>query len=105
MGGIAKDMKSYIDIEATISITDDGLEDIRETESAVVLARSRRDTAATTISVTAEKQLALDVDGVLTDGTVLKVVDGPEQADGVGWWRLAAAVRSTVPKRRVLPCR
>jgi len=63
LDGIAKDMKSYIDIEAAVSITDDGLEDIREAESAVVLARSRRDTAATTISVTAEKQLDLDVDG------------------------------------------
>ena len=63
LDGITKDMKSFIDIEASLSITDDGLEDIREAESRVGLACSRRDTAATTISVTAEKQLDLDVDG------------------------------------------
>jgi len=63
LDGTAKDMKSYLDIEGSVSITDDGLEDIREAESTVVLARSRRDTAATTISVTAEKELAVEVDG------------------------------------------
>lgn len=60
---ISKQLKTELGIAGSIKIDDDGLEAFREAERALDIARSRRDAAATTVSVTAEKDLDLEFDG------------------------------------------
>lgn len=60
---ISKQLKTEVEIAGSIKIDDDGLEAFRAAERALEIARSRRDAAATTVSVTAEKDLDLEFDG------------------------------------------
>ena len=60
---ISKQLKTELEIAGSIKIDDDGLEVFREAERALDIARSRRDAAATTVSITAEKDLDLEFDG------------------------------------------
>lgn len=60
---ISKRLKSSVEIAGSIKITDTALEEFRDTERALDIALGKRDSAATTISVTAEKNLDLEFDG------------------------------------------
>ena len=60
---LSKQIKTELEIAGSIKIDDDGLEAFRQAERAIDIARSRRDAAAMTVSVTAEKDLDLEFDG------------------------------------------
>jgi len=60
---ISKQLKTELGIAGSIKIDNDGLEAFRDAERALDIARSKRDAAATTVSVTAEKDLDLEFDG------------------------------------------
>ncbi len=59
---ISKDMKSFLKITSSITINEAALETFRAAEGSAVVARSKRDTAVTTVSVTAEKKLNIEFD-------------------------------------------
>ncbi len=60
---ISKQMKTELEIVGSIKIDDDALEAFREAERALDIANSKIDAVATTVSVTAEKDLDLEFDG------------------------------------------
>ncbi len=60
---LSQQMKTELKIAGSIKIDDDALEAFREAERALDIARGKRDAAATTVSVTAEKDLDLEFDG------------------------------------------
>jgi DNA repair exonuclease SbcCD ATPase subunit len=60
---LSKQMKSALKIVGSIKINDSALEEFREAERALDIANSKRDAVATTVSVTAEKDLDFEFDG------------------------------------------
>jgi DNA repair exonuclease SbcCD ATPase subunit len=60
---IAKDKTSSLQVAGSIQINDAALEQLRESEGRVAIARGTRNTAATKISVTAESKLVMEMDG------------------------------------------
>ena len=56
-------MKAALKIVGSIKINDSSLEEFREAERALDIANSKRDAVATTVAVTAEKDLDFEFDG------------------------------------------
>jgi DNA repair exonuclease SbcCD ATPase subunit len=63
----AKQMQEALEVTTRIKVEDESLEQIRDAEKAVDLAKARRDLAATTVSVTARKTLQFEFDGSQVD--------------------------------------
>ena len=60
---LTKQIKSALKIVGSIKINDSALEEFREAERVLDIARGKRDAVATTVSVTAEKDLDFEFDG------------------------------------------
>lgn len=60
---LSKQMKTALKTVGSIKISDSSLEEFREAERALDIANSKRDAVATTVSVTAEKELDFQFDG------------------------------------------
>ena len=60
---LSTQMKSALKTVGSIKINDSALEEFREAERALDIASSKRDAVATTVSVTAEKDLDFEFDG------------------------------------------
>jgi DNA repair exonuclease SbcCD ATPase subunit len=58
---ISKTMKSELKVAGSIKIDDEKLENFRETERRLDIVSGRRDSAATTVTVTAEKNIDLEI--------------------------------------------
>jgi uncharacterized protein YhaN len=63
LNSISTQMKATLEIVGSIKIDDSSLERFREAERALDIALGKRDAAATSVSVTAEKKLELEFDG------------------------------------------
>lgn len=60
---IANDKLSSLQVVGATKVTDEALERLREAESRLAIARGTRNTAATTVSISAENNLVVEIDG------------------------------------------